>query len=115
MSQFYSYPLPPSSNRYWRVYRGRPVVSEEAREYKALLKTLAHRDCVEQLDGPVAVYVKVYRARKAGDLDNFLKVLLDSMQGVFYANDNQVFELHALLRNDKNRPRVEVRHEPCST
>ncbi len=97
------------------VYRGRPVVSEEAKQYKALLKALAHRDRVEQLVGPVAVYVNVYRQRKAGDLDKFLKILLDSMEGIFFKNDSQVREIHAHLGDDKNRPRVEVRHEPCKT
>jgi crossover junction endodeoxyribonuclease RusA len=105
---YYTYPLPPSANRYWRIWRGRAVLSGEAREYKTLLKTLAHRDRIEQLVGPAAVTVRVYRARRAGDLDNKLKVLFDAMQGIFFESDAQVREIHAYLADDKHRPRVEV-------
>lgn len=104
----YRYPLPPSANRYWRHYRGRTVVSDEARQYKQTLAMLAKVDQVQLLTGPVAVTMRVFRARRAGDLDNRLKVLLDAMQNVFYENDSQVVEIHASLHDDKHDPRVEV-------
>ena len=81
------------------------VKSTEAREYQTVVKMLAKADGATQLSGPVAVTVNIYRARAAGDLDNRLKVLLDSLQGVFYANDSQIRELHAYLDDDKARPR----------
>lgn len=102
------YPLPPSANRYWRYYRGRMVVSDEAAAYKRTVAMLARCDGVTKLTGPVCVTVAVYRARKSGDLDNRLKVLLDALQGVFYGNDSQVRELHASLHDDRHDPRVEV-------
>ena len=34
-------PMPPSANRIWRVCRGRIVLSEEARAYKAKVRLLA--------------------------------------------------------------------------
>lgn len=104
----YRYPLPPSANRYWRNYQGRVVVSDEAKQYKQTLAMLAKVDQVKPLTGPVAVTVAVYRERKAGDLDNRLKVLLDAMQGAFYANDSQIREIHATLHDDRHDPRVEV-------
>jgi crossover junction endodeoxyribonuclease RusA len=58
--------------------------------------------------GPVAVYLHVYRARKAGDLDNSAKVLLDALQGVAYNDDAQIVELHLYRHDDKANPRVEV-------
>lgn len=104
----YRYPLPPSANRYWRHYRGRVVVSDEAKQYKQMLAMLAKVDQVTPLTGPVVLTVAVYRERKAGDLDNRLKVLLDALQGTFYENDSQIRELHATLHDDKQDPRVEV-------
>lgn len=109
----YRYPLPPSANRYWRTYRGRPVVSDEARRYKQTLAMLAKVDQVQPLTGPVAVTVAVFRARKTGDLDNRLKVLLDAMQGLFYINDAQICELHATLHDDRADPRIEVTVTSC--
>lgn len=104
----YRYPLPPSANKYWRHYRGRMVVSDEATAYKRTVAMLARCDGVKLLTGPVRVDLAVYRARKSGDLDNRLKVLLDALQGTFYENDSQIRELHASLHDDKHDPRVEV-------
>ena len=104
----HEFPLPPSGNRYWRHVRGRVIISAEAEQYRAVVKMLANCDRVTQLTGPVAVTVNVFRARKAGDLDNRLKVLLDAAQGVFYENDAQIRELHAYLHDDKHHPRVEI-------
>lgn len=99
-------PIPPSANRYWRVYNGHPVMSQEARDYKEYVGVSCLR--MVPLAGPVSVTIRVYRARKAGDLDNFEKVVLDALQGYAYENDNQVVEIHAYRLDDKQNPRVEV-------
>ena len=101
-------PLPPSGNRYWRHYNGRTVVSDAAKAYRhgVMLQAQAHN--LHPFAGPVAVYVRVYRARKAGDLDNFKKVLYDALQGVAYNDDDQIVEEHAWRYDDKDNPRVEV-------
>ena len=104
----YRFPLPPSANKYWRYVRGRVIVSSEAQDYKTTVAMLARCARVKLLTGPVRVSVAVYRARKSGDLDNFLKILLDALQGVFYVNDSQVVEINASLHDDRHEPRVEV-------
>ena len=109
----FSYPLPPSANKYWRLARGKLIVSDEARRYKLTLAMLAKVDGVTMLSGPVAVTIRVHRARKSGDLDNKIKCLLDSMQGVFFENDSQVVELHAYLADDRHDPRIEVSVISC--
>ena len=111
----YRFPLPPSANRYWRYVRGRVIVSSEATDYKHLVKMLARCSSppVTILTGPVAVEVAVYRERKSGDLDNFLKILIDAMAGSFYQNDSQIREIHASLCEDKHDPRVEVAVTSC--
>lgn len=102
------FPLPPSANRYWRHYRGRMVASAEATAYKTTVAMLARCAGARRLTGPVCVTVAVYRERQRGDLDNYLKVLLDGLQGVFYDNDAQIRELHATLHDDRHDPRCEV-------
>ena len=101
-------PLPPSANRYWRSVHGRVVVSAAAKAYKAGVWLQAQHAGLHPFAGPVAIYVHVYRARKAGDLDNANKVLLDSLCGIAYSDDSQIVELHAWRHDDPANPRVEV-------
>jgi len=107
------YPLPPSANKYWRYARGKVYVSSEAKNYKTTVAMLARVDGAKVLTGPVAVEVAIYRARKSGDLDNFLKILIDALQGVYYRNDSQIREIHATLHDDRHEPRCEVSVTSC--
>lgn len=107
-------PVPPSSNRYWRLDKrnGHLYPSEEAKRYKHGLKLRALTEGLRKpLAGPVVASVVVYRARRAGDLDNSLKVLLDALNGVAFEDDSQVIEIHARREDDPSNPRVEVRVE----
>lgn len=88
-------PYPPSVNRLYRVIRGRMVMSDEARAYKALAGLLARQQGVEVLCGAVSVTISVFRPRRAGDLDNTLKATLDALNGIAYEDDSQITELHA--------------------
>lgn len=108
-------PYPPSSNVYWRMYRGRMVTSDEARFYRQKVKWLAVKELprpLKPLEGPVCLSLTVYRPQKRGDLSNRIKVLEDALQGVLYVNDSQVVELHGRLLDDKANPRVVVTVEP---
>ncbi len=106
-------PVPPSANAYWRVWQNRVLLSAAARSYKAAVKfrCMQNHDLPKPFEGPVVVSMVVYRARKAGDLDNFQKCLLDSIRGVAYLDDSQVVEIYARREDDKENPRVEVRIE----
>jgi crossover junction endodeoxyribonuclease RusA len=99
-------PVPPSANMYWRVWRNRMVVTEEARAYKQEVALLL-RGAVP-LTGNVSVNLSVYRPRKCGDLDNYNKVLFDALQGLAYKNDSQITEIHSFRQDDKNNPRVRL-------
>lgn len=101
-------PYPPSANRYWRTFRGRAVLSAEAKVYKkhvaALLAAAGHKP----VSGPVAYTAHIYRPLRSGDLDNRLKVLGDALTGFAWLDDKQVVEIHAYRHDDKANPRVEV-------
>jgi crossover junction endodeoxyribonuclease RusA len=103
-------PVPPSVNRYWRNIsvnnRPRTLISEEGRNYKREVALLAR--AVDPIHGPVSVAYFVYRPRKSGDIDNYLKSLLDSLKGIAFLDDDQVVELHGYRRDDKTDPRVNV-------
>lgn len=107
-------PYPPSSNRYWKVWRGRAVVSAEAKQYKQGVRlralTEGHR---KPLEGPVVLSLVVYRPRRAGDLSNRIKVLEDALNGIAWIDDKQIVELHARREDDAANPRVVVNVEPA--
>lgn len=110
-------PEPPSGNRYWRHVGARVLLSAEARAYRQAVANAALLSRVRPLaaDVPCAVTLRWYRGRRAGDLDNRVKQLLDSLCGVAYADDRQVVELHAYRADDPRRPRVEVTVGPVET
>lgn len=102
-------PYPPSANAYWRTVKNRTYVTHEARRYKSDVSKLARAASAgPQHSGPVRVALSVYRPRRIGDLDNTLKVLLDSLKGVAFEDDSQVVELHATRADDAANPRVVV-------
>ena len=105
-------PFPPSANRYWRTtVRGSRPVTYKSNDARVYLKDVAARcmvDRVRPLDGPVAVDIVAHFPTKAGDLDNILKVLLDSLEGFFYQDDKQVHHITAVRQLDREHPRVEV-------
>lgn len=101
-------PYPPSSNRYWRNFRGRMVVSEEARNYKESVGLIANVAGLQPVDGEVCVTLHIRRPAKRRDLDNHVKVLLDSLQGHAYTNDGQIRELHITMADEPRNPGVTI-------
>lgn len=113
-------PWPVSSNRYWRTFMPKgfkaPVttLSKEAKDYKQAVASLAKEAGIsEPISGRVAVSYVLYPqrpqdwAKRAAkdpmrwddsvqclDLDNALKVMLDSLKGVVFGDDKFVFEIH---------------------
>ena len=85
-------PWPPTVNTYYSVFRGRKLLSKQARAYKKecsfFLKSIG-MDCELQIE--IACHMPDKRKR---DLDNLLKPLLDVMtdNGVF-KDDSQIADL----------------------
>lgn len=104
----FTVPYPPSANRYWRVWRGHAVLSNEARAYKRSVCLALKASGVKPLDGPLRLVLRVYRPRKAGDLSNRIKVLEDALQDAAFEDDAQIVSIVADRFDDKARPRVEV-------
>lgn len=107
-------PYPPSANRYWRNYRGMTVKSDQARQYQEQAGWIAKSQGVQPLTGDIAVRIDVYRPAQRGDLDNSIKVLLDSLNGIAYQDDNQIVKIIAQRFNDKRNPRAEITISSCT-
>ena len=87
-------PLPPSMNTYWRNFRGRTVLSKGGRDYKLMVqKYVAANQIPSFNDDRLAAIIKIFpRDKRAIDLDNRLKSLLDSLQDAGVFNDDSQFD-----------------------
>ena len=102
-------PLPPTVNHYTvNTGRGGRALTPEARTWKQAAEWAIARAAMVRYEGPVAVTLHVYRERKAGDLDNRVKLTLDALNGRAWRDDAQVTELHVWRHDDAAQPRVEV-------
>ncbi len=116
--------MPPSANVYWRTWawidrvtgiaKFATYVSTEAKEYKNTVRTICIKNRVKKQAGEIALYLKVYRPRRVGDLSNRIKCLEDALQGFAYENDSQIVKIVAERHDDKTNPRVEVAIEVVS-
>jgi len=85
-------PWPPSSNRYWRYWNRRVIISKDAREYKKTIKSMSYewepRHLTGRLDLSIIAFPPDKRAR---DLDNLLKITIDSLESTgLFNNDSQI-------------------------
>ena len=101
-------PYPPTANHLYATVRGRKILSKQGRQYKATCAALARAAGLQPITGPVGVVLHAYRPRRAGDLDNTLKAVLDSVKGIAWGDDSQIEEIHAHRYDDKDNPRVEL-------
>jgi crossover junction endodeoxyribonuclease RusA len=101
-------PYPPSTNNLYANVGKRRFLKPEGRQYKATAAALALAAGIRPLAGEVDVKLDVYRPRRAGDLDNTLKIILDSLKGIAWADDAQVCGIDARRYEDKHNPRVVV-------
>lgn len=107
-------PYPPSTNNLYG-HRGRfRFLKTEGKQYKATAAMLARAAGLRPLSGEVDVKLDVYRPRRAGDLDNCLKIVLDSLRGIAWADDAQVCGIDARRYDDKANPRVVVEITPAA-
>jgi Holliday junction resolvase RusA-like endonuclease len=104
-------PYPPSVNHlYSRARNGRVFLNKEAVDFKHQVQLLLMRQNFgPPRSGPINLEIHAYRPRKIGDIDNILKITLDSLEKVIYVNDNQIVGLMLKRYDDKYAPRLLVR------
>lgn len=85
-------PYPPSVNHYLRIFRGRMVLSKEARIYRQLVRQCVRSAGMQVAMGPLAVRLDLSPPdRRRRDCDNAQKPVLDALQqaGAF-VDDSQI-------------------------
>jgi Holliday junction resolvase RusA-like endonuclease len=104
----YTKPLP--ANQRQGLLHGRLISSKKWRDTKlALQQEIAVQGRFEPLRGSVVMNVMMYFGdNRKRDIDSYLKILLDSMEGIIYENDNQVVEMHCFKEIDVKNPRTVI-------
>ena len=101
---------PQSTNNLYRRGRSGMYMTEAGHD----LKTDYHVQAMQQynrkpLDGPVHVQILIYFGdKKKRDIDNYNKILLDSLTGVVYKDDSQIEEMFVKKDYDKKNPRIVI-------
>lgn len=87
-------------------------LSNEARDYKAnvamMVQVMLRGKVPRYPTQDVCVTLHWVRGRKSGDLDKRIGVVLDALQGVVYANDKQIVEIHASRSDNKANASLRV-------
>ena len=87
--EFYHRPIP--VNSYKTVYRGYKRISKRGREFRDNMEKTLKSMKLTPTSEPLFVFVDLYfRTGVAGDTDNYMKCIFDSLEGHLYNNDKQI-------------------------
>jgi len=76
--------------------------------YQWQAKSQWHGDPIQS---DVSLKVDLYfGTKRKSDIDNFFKLLLDSLTGIVYVDDSQIQTMTVSKHYDKSNPRIEVIH-----
>ena len=93
---------------------GKHITPKKTRRYERLVGDIARLCCPRgwPLDGTYRVEVRAYFAdRRARDVDNVAKAVLDGLNRVLWRDDRQVTRIASEKYVDSARPRIEVQVE----
>jgi len=108
-------PFPPSTNRIWRQWQGRTLLSREGREYRARVAETVMMERVQSFGRrEIVMHIDAHMPdRRRRDLDNLLKAAQDALQAArVMEDDSQIVRLSIHRAGvDRERPRLEIRVE----
>lgn len=111
MKVFLDLPNPPGVNHYYRMVRGRMLLSAKGREFKEVVANLVAEQCDIKF-GAAKLKVKVQfhpATRGRVDLDGKLKSLCDALQGCnLFDDDANIDDLHIVRMDPIKGGRVTV-------
>lgn len=93
--------------------RTRTFTPERTERAEAAIRAAAQRQGVQPMAGELAIDVTFYRSTaQRCDVDNLVKTLTDALNGIAYADDSQITDVHARKRIDRTHPRTELMITP---
>lgn len=100
---------PVSVNQRYTIARGRNILSNKYRDAKEAMQWEAKSQWQgEPLTDDVTLNVYLHLDTKRPDIDGYLKIILDSLDGIAYEDDRQVHELSVIKLHNKKHPHIEV-------
>lgn len=102
-------PYPPSTNRYYRIFKGRMLISRDGRAYRKLvLLCVKMKMMCKNLKEPVKMYIEAFPPdNRKRDIDNIQKPLIDALEKAeVFINDSQI----KLLISEKKESNKEDPH-----
>jgi Holliday junction resolvase RusA-like endonuclease len=109
MDLFFIYKVNPVSvNHYWQIrcINNKPVVNKkkEGFEFKKFIEWETLSQCKKNnmnLNFPlikkpvkISLHIEYFFKKRPKDIDNILKALIDSLEGILFENDSQIYELY---------------------
>ncbi len=91
-------PVPKGRPRKGR--NGRMYTPKETRDYEDLVGMIARQHFKKPLDGPLAITMRFYVKGRRADCDNYMKSLLDGLNGVAWNDDRQIVKWSGEIVND---------------
>ena len=98
-------------NRKHIIARNRLILSKEYRDTKEAMQweIKSTWGTTAPLAGVVTLNIMFYYGdNRKRDIDAYLKILLDSMSGIVYEDDDQIVEMHVFKETDKSNPRTVI-------
>lgn len=89
--------LPPSVNACYRSYNRRVIKSVKLKSFQQqIIQFFDDLDeTIPLLEGKLKVTIQYHLPnRRNVDIDNFCKSMLDSVEGILYENDREIYELN---------------------
>ena len=86
-----------SGNALYRAAGRKVVISAEGRAFKKEMSDALAKMNVQHISGPVAVELEFhFCTRHRRDLDNYAKSMLDSLKGVCFDDDSDIYDLRLI-------------------
>lgn len=77
-------------------FSGRRFLSKEGKAYKEEIGWAVKRECVPCLKGQVRVAITFgFADKRRRDVDDYLKLAIDSLTGIWFDDDSQIIEILA--------------------
>ena len=87
--------LPISVNDAYRTWQNRILISKKGREFKKQITEILINKNIDKIIGPIKVSIFYYFSDlRCRDIDNYQKLLIDSMKDIVFEDDKMIYELN---------------------
>lgn len=105
---------PKSTSHIYKITsRGRFASMYMSKEGKTIKDSYIKQSTLQWANKPILgnirVYIELYfGTKRKSDIDNFGKLLLDSLTGICWIDDSQIVDMRVIKMYDKNKGRIEI-------